>query len=395
MRALRRLARYVFFYAADALVKTFDRSTTSAPQLLLVRLDAIGDFVIWLDAAKAFRSLYPSEHIVLCVNSAVYELAKALPHWDEVVEVDVKRFGDSFRYRFKLLLQLRRRGFDTVIQPTFSRVFLHGDAIIRATGAKHRVGSAGDVTNLHPILKRISDTWYTKLVPAAPGAMMELERNAEFTRYLRGQVFDAQLPILPKLEDLPKALKVQSPYFVVFPGASWSGRQWPVSKFSQVAATLYEAKGWVPVLCGGPGDRLTCQRVIDQSGVAMAINLGGLTNLAELAELLRSAKLLISNETSAVHIAVAVSTPSVCVLGGGHYGRFMPYPADIDRGNSEVAIHQMSCYNCNWHCTQPHVAGGPVPCIANVTVKSVLERIEAVLSRVQNQSSARSENLTR
>lgn len=394
MRALRRLARYVVFYAADALVKIFDRSTPSAPQLLLVRLDAIGDFVIWLDAAKAFRSLYPSEHTVLCVNSAVYDLAKGLPHWDEVVQVDVKRFSDSFRYRFKLLLQLRKRGFDTVIQPTFSRVFLHGDAIIRATGAKHRLGSVGNVTNTHPILKRISDTWYTTLVPAVPGAMMELERNAEFIRNLSGRVFGAQLPMLPKLDDLPEALKVRSPYFVIFPGASWSGRQWPVSKFSQVAVTLYQMKGWVPVLCGGPGDRQACQSVMDESGVSCAVNLGGLTNLAELTELLRSAALLISNETSAVHIAVAVSTPTVCVLGGGHFGRFMPYPADIDQGNSGVAIHQMPCYNCNWHCTQPHVVGGPVPCIANVTVKSVLERIEAVLSRVQNQGSARSGNLT-
>jgi ADP-heptose:LPS heptosyltransferase len=199
---------------------------------------------------------------------------------------------------------------------------------------------------------------------------------------------------LPKLEDLPEALTVQSPYFVIFPGASWGGRQWPISKFSQVTATLHQARGWVPVLCGGPDDRLTGQGVIDQSGVASAVNLCGLTNLLELTELLRSAELLISNETSAVHIAVAVSTPTVCVLGGGHYGRFMPYPVGINRGNSVVAIHQMSCYNCNWHCTQPHLAGGPVPCIANVTVKSVLEQIDAVLPRVQNQDAAITETQT-
>ena len=117
-----------------------------------------------------------------------------------------------------------------------------------------------------------------------------------------------------------------------------------------------------------------------------------MTNLAELAELLRSAELLISNETSAVHIAVAVSTPSVCVLGGGHYGRFMPYPSDIAGGMSVVAIHKMPCFNCNWHCTQPHSAGGPVPCISNVTVQSVLEQIEVVLPHVENKEPLLSEN---
>lgn len=388
MRTLKRLIRHVFYYVLDALVSAFLRSTSSTPQLLLVRLDAIGDFVIWLDSAKVFRSLYPNGRIVICVNLTVFDLAAALPHWDEVVAVDIARFSNSFRYRFKLLLQLRRCGFDTAIQPTFSRVFLHGDSIIRATGAKHRIGSIGDVTNTHLFLKQISDSWYTRLVPAVADPLMELERNAEFMRNLSGQAFTASIPVLPQLKHLPDPLKVQSPYFVIFPGASWAGRQWPVSKFSQVAVTLYQANGWVPVLCGGSDDRLACQSVIDHSGLTLAINLCGLTNLVELAELLRSAELLVSNETSAVHIALAVSTPSVCVLGGGHYGRFMPYPSGINAMNSVVVTHRMPCYNCNWHCTQLHPAGGPVPCVANVTVKSVLEQVDVVLARDGNHGAA-------
>jgi ADP-heptose:LPS heptosyltransferase len=392
---LKRLLRYAVFYAGDTLVRLQSGSTISIDRLLLIRLDAIGDFVIWLDSAKEFRRLYPNSRITLCTSSVVSELANTLPYWDEVVEVDLKLFNTKLIYRYSLLLRLRKQRFEIAIQPTFSRVFLHGDAIVRATGAKHRIGSQGDLTNTYAILKRVSDAWYTKLVPAATRPMMEVDRNAEFIENLSGQVFNAHLPALPKLGALSAALEVKAPYFVIFPGASWTGRQWPASKFAETVVMLHRMTGWVPVLCGGPGDKLVCQEVIDQCGVTRAIDFTGLTTVTELAQVLRAAKLLISNETSAVHIAVAVSTPSVCVLGGGHYGRFMPYPADIDRGNSEVAVHQMSCYNCNWHCTQPHVAGGPVPCIANVTVKSVLERIEAVLSRVQNQSSARSENLTR
>lgn len=385
------LVRHVFFYAADALVKTFNPLRESESRLLLVRLDAIGDFVLWLDSAKEFRSLYPNKRITLCVNSVVYDLAVTLPHWDDVVAVHVERFSRNLNYRFRLLLQLRRRGFDTVIQPTFSRVFLHGDAIIRTTGARHRVGSMGDLTNSHSFLKRISDAWYTRLVDTAPGQMMELERNAEFIRNLSGRVFSAGLPVLPKLVDLPEGLKVRSPYFIIFPGASWTGRQWSVAKFAQVASTLYETKGWIPVLSGGPSERLVCQSVIDQSGVSCAVNLGGMTNLTELTELMRSASLLISNETSAVHVAIAVSTPTVCVLGGGHYGRFMPYPPGISDGTSVIAIHQMPCFNCNWHCTEPHSADGPVPCISKVTVKSVLGRVEVLLSRVENPSAKFSE----
>lgn len=395
MRGLMRLFQYALCCVAGVLAKLLSGSIASRNEILLIRLDAIGDFVIWLDSAKEFRSLYPNIRITLCVSSAVIDLARTLPHWDDVVAVDLKRFDASFVYRYQLLRRLRKHGFDTVIQPTFSRVFLHGDAIVWATGGKHCIGSVGDLTNTRSILKRVSDTWYTKLVPAAVAPMMELERNVEFIENLSGRVFPARLPLLPNMGSLPARLEIHASYFVIFPGASWSGRQWPAAKFAETVATLHRLTDWVPVLCGGPGDKLVCQDVIDQSGVTRAINFSGLTTLTELTEVLRAAKLLISNETSAVHIAASVSTPTVCILGGGHYGRFMPYPTRLNGGKSGVAVHKMPCYNCNWRCTQPHVVGGPVPCIAGVTVKSVLERVEVVLSRVENQNTAPSENQTK
>jgi ADP-heptose:LPS heptosyltransferase len=392
MRLMMRLLSYTLSYAVDILAKFSSYSIGSTNQLLLIRLDAIGDFVIWLDSAKEFRSLYPNVRIVLCVNSVCSQFAKILPYWDEVIEVDIKRFDKNFVYRYRLLRQIRRCGFETAIQPTFSRVFLHGDALVRATGAKHRIGSAGDLTNMHPLLKRISDGWYTKLIPAAAGSTLELERNAEFIENLSGRAFKAGLPVLPSVYALPTQLQVNAAYFVVFPGASWTGRQWPVSKFAETAVILHRKTGWIPVLCGGPGDGLVCQDAIDQIGLECAINLSGLTTLIELTQLLREAKLLISNETSAVHIAVSVSTPNVCILGGGHYGRFMPYAAGLNDGRSVVADHKMPCYNCNWLCTQPHIAGGSVPCIASVTVEKVLEQVRVVLFHVENQGAIHGEN---
>jgi ADP-heptose:LPS heptosyltransferase len=53
----------------------------------------------------------------------------------------------------------------------------------------------------------------------------------------------------------------------------------------------------------------------------------GKTSLPELCEAIANAQLLLSNDSSAFHIAAAVQTPVVCVLMGRHYGRFAPYPA--------------------------------------------------------------------
>lgn len=379
MKDLFRLCRLALFYVLDSLAALAGGSRNSTG-LLLVRLDAIGDFVIWMDSAKGFRRLYPGRKITLCANSVWSDLAKNLSFWDEIWPVDIRRLNRNPIYRFRTLRKIRQGGFEIAIQPTFSRLYLHGDAIIRATGSKQRIGSVGDTSNISPILKSISDHWYSKLVPASPAPLMELERNAEFIRNLSGQDFKAELPVLPKLIDLPDRLKFDAPYFIIFPGASWCGRQWPADRFAVIVAQLHGKFGWLPVLCGGQSDIALCQTVIDQSGVN-AVNHAGATSLPELTELLRGARILISNDTSATHLATAVSTPAVCILGGGNFGRFLPYPDNIPGTKPATAIHEMPCYHCNWRCTQAHDPTGASPCISGVHVETVLKVIDRIFSK--------------
>jgi ADP-heptose:LPS heptosyltransferase len=60
-----------------------------------------------------------------------------------------------------------------------------------------------------------------------------------------------------------------------------------------------------------------------------AYNLTGQIPLTSLVKYLEDAELLISNETSPVHIAAAVNTPVICISNGNHLGRFNPYPREI------------------------------------------------------------------
>jgi ADP-heptose:LPS heptosyltransferase/glycosyltransferase involved in cell wall biosynthesis len=362
--------RLAFFYVFDAFVRLIFKSVNST-SVLLVRLDAIGDFILWIDSAKEYRRLFPDRKIVLCVSAAQCDIAKALPYWDEVWSVDASMLVNRLLYRVSLFRKVRSAGFQISIQPTYSRVFLLGDSIVRASGASQRIGSVGDTINQRPFLKRLSDRWYTKLVPADPGMLMELDRNAEFIRNLSGQNFSASAPVLPKFSPLPDRLKIVDPYFVVFPGASWSGRQWPANNFVKVVCELSVLYGLRAVLCGGPSEKYLCKSIVNLSAVEV-INFGGETSLPELIELLRDAEVLISNETSSIHLAAAVSTPAICILGGGHFGRFLPYPAHLPGIKPTVVNHEMVCYQCNWHCTRPYEPGSAVPCIGGVTVASVL-----------------------
>ena len=305
------------------------------------------------------RTLYPDHHLTLYANNAWADFAAFFDIWNEVVPIDLIKLHKNLPYRYKTLRAISGQKFETAIQPTYSRALLTGDSLIRATGAVHRIGSQGDLSNATPMARRIADRWYTRLIPADSTPMTELERNAEFIEGLGAAHFKSDLPHIPKLLDLPSTLRQPRPYFIIFPGASWSGRQWPADHFAALIREVASATGRAPVLCGGPADRAICSAIQAMSDDAVT-HLAGQTSLAELTELIREADFLIGNETSAIHLAAAVKTPSVCLLGGGHYGRFMPYPAGMsDQAATPVAVNfPMPCYGCNWQCSQSPSTGG-------------------------------------
>lgn len=370
--------RKVLKYLVRRLLLGFDRLVTLRLKdshktgLALIRLDAIGDFILWLDTAKEYRRLYPNQKITLIANAVWADMARMLPYWDEVWSVSLRDLSRNPLCRWAFLCRVRKAKFETAIQPTFSRVFMQGDSVIRASCATNRIGSIGDMARILASDKAVSDAWYTRLVPANSSAKMELLRNAEFIQNLSHDDFRVALPQWPMLSKLPVSLLPQGPYSILFPGGSWRDKLWPNGFFADLSGRLYRKHGWRVVLCGSATERALCDLIAHTSGVA-CLNLAGQTTLPELAELIRGAQCLIGNDTSAVHLAAAVGTPAVCILGGGHYGRFMPYPDTVIGVKPVVAAHQMPCFNCGYQCNQLYDPAGPVPCVAQVSVDVVMD----------------------
>jgi len=242
--------------------------------------------------------------------------------------------------------------------------------VARVSGARLRIAPGGDEGIQRRWQKKISDSWYTSLIPSSSGLLMEMRRNAEFLRGLGFKAYKARLPVY---NALPVATPADAgPYYIIFPGAGWINRQWPIEKFAALATLIYEATGWPGIICGGPGEEWLARQLQEKTEAPLE-NRVGQTSLVELAAVIASARFLVGNETSAVHLAAAVSTLAVCILGGGHFGRFLPYqPEDAKEQPLPITvIHRMECFNCNWHCIYPVVGAQPVPCIAGISVDDV------------------------
>ena len=68
------------------------RQKKDSREILVVRTDALGDFVLWLDAAKGFRQFYPSNQykITLLVFKEWVELAQQFDCWDQIIPIELQ-----------------------------------------------------------------------------------------------------------------------------------------------------------------------------------------------------------------------------------------------------------------------------------------------------------------
>ena len=377
------IIRSLIFILFDsiALWVTKDHKRNQMKMVLLIRQDAIGDFILWLDTAKEYRKYFPPENykIVLIGNALWCDLAKELPFWDEVLPINIKAFKTLSKYRWKILRKVRSFGAEIAIQPTYSREFYHGDSLIRASNASKKVSSAGDMSNRNQLKTILADRWHTELIPSSPEPLSELERNAEF---FSGFIKKLYLPSYPELKISGdcniRELKRKS-FYVLSLGANKKYREWPYKNYAKIAQKIHKKTGWLGLICGAENE-FDLGEHIKKLCDAPLQNYTGRTTLSELTRLLVKSQILISNETGTAHIANAVGTPTVCILGGGHFGRFAPYP-ELSGGinNLKVVYYKMACYGCDWECVYHIKDEDPAPCISNISVDAVWNEVRHLL----------------
>lgn len=377
--ALRWL-RIALFLLVDALVSLWPAKCGNAA--VVIRLDAIGDFVIWLqsgaaDIAIELRRTHP--RVILLANAAWAPLADELHIWDEVITVDSARFVRNLCYRIKTLARLRRLGYRTVVQPRAARLFLLEDALVRACGASVRVGSEALSANMPAALKRFGDRGYSKIIPVPLALTVhESDRGMAFARgfcQCTGAIVSvSQLPALQEPSIIPT-----DRFIVIAVGAGWSGRQWPIEKFAALLSELHTTHGLLCALVGSAADQPLVLQLKDMTS-ARIVDYCGRLSLAQSVCLIRRAELLVANESGPMHIGVWCGTPVIGLVGGGHFGWFAPYPEHFPRTAPLLIAYQpMPCFHCNWQCKFDVAPGEAVPCVRDIDTRDVVLRAQLLL----------------
>jgi len=336
---LKTLIKFIIYYFIK--LNIVPAKEIVPKSILLVRLDAIGDYVLFRNFIKVLKESekYKDYKITLLGNSAWKSLSEELDaeYVNDFIWLDRNKFNKDFVYRYKKLKEIMACGYEVVLSPVYSREFFFGDAIVKLVHANEKIGSIGDTSNIQIWQKKISDSYYTKLISAKDEPIFEFSRNKEFFENFLHVRLDIKKPHIDlKSKKLP--FKLPQKYAILFIGASSSFRKWNIERFARVGEYLKEKHGYEIVLCGAPSDSEDATK-FKNNFMGEYIDLVGKTSLVDLLYVIYNGNIIIANETSAPHFAVALEMTNIFVIyNGNHYGRFTPYPKDVSE-NYHVIYH--------------------------------------------------------
>ena len=378
MNKLKQLIKLILFYITDILVpkKVIKKNT-----ILLIRLDAIGDYVLFRNYIEILKIVYKDYKITLVGNIAYKSIAEEFDSRfiDNFIWIDRSKFERNFIYRYKKIKEIASQGYEIVINPTYSRTFFVDDNIVKVSNAKEKIGSQGDLSNINHRQKNISDKYYTKLVPVNNEILFEFYRNKEFFENLFDKKLDIKKPII-KLKEKKLNFKVPDYFAVLFIGASTSFRKWNIEKFVEIGRFLKETYNYDIVLCGGPTDTDDAERFNNLANYDY-LDLVGKTSLIDFLYIISNGNIMISNETSAPHFAVALEMMNVFVIySGNHYGRFTPYPKEVSKKYHVVYHPEIEKDLDNYKKLSNSYGYGSKLDIHEIKVESVINMLDKTLN---------------
>lgn len=366
-RNLFRLTRFIllkFPYLLQLLAKLRKPSK----KILIIKTDAIGDYILFRNFLEEVKKTeqYQDYQIDLLGNSLWQNIAlqydkNIISHFYFVKAIDLyHRPLQVLNLGWKLFKQ----NYTIILQPSYTRNFIN-DGLAALTKAKQIIGFDGDFEAIAPKIKKKTDKFYTEKFILPTTIYFEFDRTKFFfERFLQRKIFikKASLPVLLK----------KSNTIMIFPGAGYVKRNWEIEKFATTLELLLTHTSYKIILAGGRSEEAIGTYLTEKLISDRIENLINRTTLVQLTQLIASSTLVIANETSAVHIASACNVPSVCILGGGHFNRFAPYP---NQPQPDCVYELLPCFNCNWNCKFETTKEAPYPCISIVSVEQVWSKI--------------------
>ena len=272
-------------------------------RILALQLKRIGDLVLTTPALAALRAAWPEAHMALAVAPGCAELLGAVPSVSAGV---VLGKGRGFAPWQQVLtgawdLCLDFTGTDrSALAVVLSRAKVR--AAFESVKKKKLRAVAYNRFVESPVRERHTADHYLDLVEGV----------------IEGRAMRAEPALTPPPAALAEAARLtgDTPFAVIHPGTARAEKYWVPERWAEVIAHVRERHGLECVLTGGADEFERVHLADIQTRLAKpACDLAGKIDLATFAAVLARARLCVSCDTGAVHLAAAARTPQVALFG--------------------------------------------------------------------------------
>jgi len=334
-----------------------------SPKILIVQPSRLGDIIFSLPTLAAIKKKFPRARLSWIADERCFEILEANRILENIFIWDRRQI--SLKYYKNLKLQLRNQKFDLSID-------LHGLAksamLVSFANARFKIASSS--TN-----KMREFSWlFSKEIKSKPEKHC-VERHFEVAKYL--DCFDEinYSIVIPKesFQSVKEKLLEEDlnleRIIGIHPGAGWISRRWNSYKFALLARKLKTELGADIVFVGGE-EGGSSENGLNEAILANVddIKITDMTrkfNLKELCAFLNICRVFVGNEAGPMHIATALNTQAVAILGPTNANRTGPY-----KGNTKIIQHYIDCQPCrNRNCRS-------IACMKSITVVEVFEEVK-------------------
>ncbi len=369
IKSILKLLRFVLEIII-AIAPCWNQKCINRYKLVIVKTDGIGDYVI---AERFLQSLGARNQPTLLITSHHTETLAQNTGFYDVLALDTKKYSLNIIYRYKTIRTLSKIKCDTLVVPIASRFFTVTDSIAQAIKANKKYGIRGNYSNISKFEAKFGDMVYSDLYVSQYDNLHEIILLRNFYLFITGALLNTKesqlMDVPPSIEKKTTNHSGQS-YAVIAHGSSNPKKNWDPTSFKQIADYLHQHELKI-VFIGSSEERQTAINIGRDIPSGMVDIMCGITNLKESTEIIRNSRIFIGNDSAMMHVAVALGIDTICIGGGGHWGRFIPYPIEATTAGPMVMTHKMNCFNCNWSCSIDHPNNEAYPCISMVSVDSV------------------------
>ena len=264
-------------------------------RLLVIKLGALGDFVLATGPFAAIREAHADDEIVLLTTAPYAEMAKASGYFNEVW-IDERPSRINLIAIQKLRYRLRRGMFYRVYDLQTSGRSGWYFRLMKGIARPQWSGSALACSHPHHNPNR--------------NRMHTIERQAD--QLSMAGIPETPPPDLSWLASDISRFELPGRFALLIPGgaAHRPAKRWPAEAYRTLSAQLLD-QDVMPVIIGSAGEANLAAEIAAGTG---AISLAGQTSLADVASLSRTAAGAIGNDTGPMHIAAICGCPSVVLF---------------------------------------------------------------------------------